>query len=302
MVSNIPGAMRRYLFCRDRIAWANNVLLARWSFFFFDLRLPFILLTTPTSSLQLLWHRRMSAGLKKRRKSMVFLGISIVICWIMFAKESEKSDELMHSISLSKLTTVPINSNGSTKKKERAKISKSGAWIISDNYEYLLDENLARQLVNLFRNNTVIEFGAGTGRYTSYLQNEGIDVRGYDGVKNISDLTNGLVQSLDLTKPVGINPSDWVLCLEVAEHIPRKYEYTFIENLQKSSRKGVVLSWAGISQPGVGHVNNREQKYVKNIMTRGGFTFVEESSKLLRDNSKLWWFKKNVMVFVRPLL
>ena len=127
----------------------------------------------------------MSAGLgtKKRRKSIVFLGISIVISWIIFAKKSEKSDELIHSIPLSKSTTVPINLNRKSKKKERAKISKTGAWIISDNYEYLLDENLARQLVNLFRNNTVIEFGAGTGRYTSYLRNEGIDVRGYDGVK-----------------------------------------------------------------------------------------------------------------------
>ena len=101
---------------------------------------------------------------KKRRKSIVFLGISIVICWIIFAKKSEKSDELIHSIPLSKSTTVPINLNRKSKKKERAKISKTGAWIISDNYEYLLDENLARQLVNLFRNSTVIEFGAGTGR------------------------------------------------------------------------------------------------------------------------------------------
>ena len=194
---------------------------------------------------------------------------------------------------------LAVDLNRSSKKKERATISKTGAWIISDSYEYLLDENLARQLVNLFRNNTVIEFGAGTGRYTSYLRNMGIDVRGYDGVKNIYELTNGLVQSLDLTKPVGIIPSDWVLCLEVAEHIPKRYEDIFLQNIWKSSLKGVVLSWAGISQPGVGHVNNREQNYVKNLMTRGGFTYVEESSKLLRNNAKLWWFKKNVMVFVR---
>ena len=43
----------------------------------------------------------MSAGLgtKKKRKSIVFLGISIciVISWIIFAKKSEKSDELIHS-------------------------------------------------------------------------------------------------------------------------------------------------------------------------------------------------------------
>jgi len=186
-----------------------------------------------------------------------------------------------------------------TKKKERAKISKTGAWIISDQYEYLLDYDLANQLATFFRNSSVTEFGAGTGRYTSYLKNEGINIRGYDGVENISELSKGLVQSLDLTKPVELEPSEWVLCLEVAEHIPRRFENIFLENIQKNSKVGVVLSWAGLSQPGVGHVNNREQGYVKKIMSREGFQYIEKSSKLLRESSKLWWFKKNIMVFIR---
>ena len=97
----------------------------------------------------------------------------------------------------------------------------------------MLDKSLADQLVTFFRNYSVIEFGAGTGRYTSYLQDRGIDVSGYDGVQNISELTNGLLYSLDLTKIVEIKPSDWVLCLEVAEHIPRRHEKIFIENIQK---------------------------------------------------------------------
>lgn len=184
-------------------------------------------------------------------------------------------------------------------RKERAKVSKTGAWIISDQYEYLLDDKLANQLAIFFRNNSVIEFGAGTGKYTSYLRNAGINVRGYDGVENISELTKGLVQSLDLTKPVEIMPSDWVLCLEVAEHIPQRFEKIFVENIQRNSLVGVVLSWAGLSQKGVGHVNNREQSYVKKIMARGGFGYVEKCSRILRESSKLWWFKKNIMVFIR---
>ena len=47
------------------------------------------------------------------------------------------------------------------------------------------------------------------------------------------------------------------------KHIPRRYENIFVENIQKNSKVGVVLSWAGLSQPGVGHENNREQGYVK---------------------------------------
>ena len=94
-------------------------------------------------------------------------------------------------------------------------------------------------------------------------------------------------------------PSDWLLRLEVAEHIPQRFEKNFVENIQRNSLVGVVLSWAGLSQKGVGHVNNREQSYVKKIMARGGFGYVEKCSRILRESSKLWWFKKNIMVFIR---
>lgn len=235
----------------------------------------------------------------------MFCGVLTFLCCIYycglpfikgFALQSSK--DKVHSQSSYKHST-PQYTKTVIKKKERAQISKTGAWIISDQYEYLLDYELANQLVTFFRNSSVIEFGAGTGRYTSYLKNEGIDIRGYDGVENIYELSKGLVQYLDLTKPLELEPSEWVLCLEVAEHIPRRYENIFVENVQKTSKFGVVLSWAGLSQPGVGHVNNREQGYVKKVMSLGGFQYVEKSSKLLRESSKLWWFKKNIMVFIR---
>jgi len=245
---------------------------------------------------------------KSRSKKRWLFGLPVLtfFCWIYYCgisftrgfhvyKEYKGGVHLQSSNEYS----PPQQTKDIIKKKERAKISKTGAWIISEQYEYLLDYDLANRLVTFFRNSSVIEFGAGTGRYTSYLKNEGINIRGYDGVENISELSKGLVQSLDLTKPVELEPSEWVLCLEVAEHIPRRFENIFLENIQKNSKVGVVLSWAEPSQPGVGHVNNREQGYVKKIMSRGGLQYVEKSSNLLRESSKLWWFKKNIMVFIR---
>ena len=38
---------------------------------------------------------------------------------------------------------------------------------------------------------------------------------------------DGLVQRADLTARLSFGPSDWVLCLEVAEHIPRAHEEAF---------------------------------------------------------------------------
>ena len=49
-------------------------------------------------------------------------------------------------------TLSPLHDTQTVKqKKERAKISKTGAWIISDQYEYLLDKSLADQLVTFFQ-------------------------------------------------------------------------------------------------------------------------------------------------------
>ena len=50
---------------------------------------------------------------------------------------------------------------------------------------------------------------------------------------------------LDLTLPqYGLPLYDWVMSLEVAEHIPQDYEAIFIDNIVRHAREGVVLSWA----------------------------------------------------------
>ena len=69
-------------------------------------------------------------------------------------------------------------------------------------------------------------------------------MRCYDGSPNVAAVTNGLCNTLDLSKPHNIGASDWVLSLEVGEHIPRQYEDAFIQNLHNSNRLGMVLSWA----------------------------------------------------------
>ena len=50
---------------------------------------------------------------------------------------------------------MPKNLNTKLKKKERVKVI-TGAWITSDNNEYLLDGSLAPQLVNLFSISEII--------------------------------------------------------------------------------------------------------------------------------------------------
>ena len=40
-----------------------------------------------------------------------------------------------------------------------------------------------------------------------------------------------------------LGAADWVLCLEVAEHIPRAFEERLLANLDSHNRRGIVMSW-----------------------------------------------------------
>ena len=113
-------------------------------------------------------------------------------------------------------------------------------------------KNLAKELRRLFNGQSVYDFGAGLGWYGKALlagdDSDAFRVRSYkafDGAENIEDVfPDGFVKHLDLSKPVYLSARDWVLSLEVGEHIPRQYQSVFVDNLHRHNTKGIVLSWA----------------------------------------------------------
>jgi len=108
------------------------------------------------------------------------------------------------------------------------------------------------------------------------------------------------VKFLDLTLPQYWLPRyDWVLCIEVLEHIPPKFENVAIDTIDRTARHGVVLSWAVPSQFGYFHVNNRSPKYVNRTMFERGLMLDFGASRALREQSTNVNLKKNVNVFVR---
>ncbi|CAG5124210.1 unnamed protein product, partial [Candidula unifasciata] len=53
------------------------------------------------------------------------------------------------------------------------------------------------------------------------------------------------VKFLDLTAPqYGLPAYDWVVSVEVGEHIPAKFEDIYLDNLARHAKEGIVLSWA----------------------------------------------------------
>mmetsp|Transcript_2984 Transcript_2984/g.8726 ORF Transcript_2984/g.8726 Transcript_2984/m.8726 type:complete len:268 (-) Transcript_2984:208-1011(-) len=145
---------------------------------------------------------------------------------------------------------------------------------------------------------TIGDFGAGGGWYSTHFNKQpGLRSSPFD----FSPKPGSGVERLDLSRPAppDIGVFDWVLCLEVGEHIPREREATFLDNLANHARHGIVLSWAVPGQSGNGHINLRDNAYVVGQMALRGWETKPAVARNLRDRSTHPWFKNTIMVFKR---
>ncbi len=171
-------------------------------------------------------------------------------------------------------------------------IHSHGYWLSMDGH--CVDLNLASKLSEIFKNRTVMDIGCGDGKYVNYFLSKGINIKGYDG----NPLTNGnqcFVADFAVEQDLGL--SDWVLCLEVAEHVPVEFEDILLKNLHKHNRKGIVLSWAIPGQVGKGHVNCRTNDYVKIKMKSLGYVFDDYTEQLRNSVTYCDWLRNTLMVF-----
>ncbi len=145
----------------------------------------------------------------------------------------------------------------------------------------------------------VIDFGCGNGYYVGYLENNGFDSAGIDGNEELEILCRNF-HKVDLTSRILINKGS-VMSLEVAEHIGKEHQETFVSNLVNACDKHLILSWASIGQPGIGHINCRDQKEVITDIESRGFKLNEEATKEARANvdSNCDWLTRNLLIFER---
>jgi len=181
-------------------------------------------------------------------------------------------------------------------------IHERGFWLDSSENYHAFDVLLCDSLVRFFQKEeaTVIDVGCGPGRYTKSLKDNGLKCDGFDGNPNTPILSDGICKVLDFSKVVDLGVKyDWVLSLEVGEHIPEEYEDVFISNSCDLSKEGIVLSWAVKDQPGRGHVNCRNNPYIKAKLASKGFKSDENIEKIFRNESIFPYFKNTIMVFRR---
>ena len=182
-------------------------------------------------------------------------------------------------------------------------IHERGYW--TDRHEtdtHVCDEPLCTAIIEMYKDvKTAVDIGCGNGQYTRNMIDAGIDCKGFDGSPLTPEITEGLCKEMDFSIPTDVGQFELVLCLEVGEHIPAKYEEVFIDNICRASMKHICLSWALEGQAGWGHVNCRNNDYVINELDKRGFKYKPEETLSLRKstgaNPYLWWFKDTVMVF-----
>jgi hypothetical protein len=154
---------------------------------------------------------------------------------------------------------------------------------------------------------SISDFGSGVGQYKAKILDRFppptalLQYIAYDGAGNIDSYTKGQVQYFDLTVPLALPISDWVMCLEVGEHVPSKYEGMVIRNLHRHNRRGIIFSWSVLGQKGLAHVNNHSPRYILTIFQELGYTLDTNLTGRFRTPSKqkYWWFHESIMVLRR---
>lgn len=149
----------------------------------------------------------------------------------------------------------------------------------------------------------VASFGDGPGIYKQELLklNEVSSYDAFDGAPFTEKTTEGRCQFLDLSVPVYHldDKYDWIISTEVAEHIPKKFEKNYLDNLARYAKEGVIMSWAKLGQGGHSHVNNQDLSYVKEQMSQRGLHLSQKLSDEIKRHTKLGWLTDNLNVYLR---
>lgn len=167
---------------------------------------------------------------------------------------------------------------------------------------HMWDAPMCQKMADMFAGKTVLDLGAGLGHYGKCLReaDPSITWSGADGSEGIEDVTDSYVEFMDLTIPQYVEKEyDWVMSLEVGEHIPQVFESAFIGNIVRHAKEGVLLSWALPGQGGHHHVNGQTNEYITGVMKELGWTRDESATDDLRAVASLPHFQHTVMVFRR---
>ena len=168
--------------------------------------------------------------------------------------------------------------------------------------------NLLAEFIEREQIRTISDFGAGLGQYGMDLEllfPDSLIYRGYDGAGDVEVYTQGFLKFFDLTIPLNLPVTDWVMSFEVGEHVPADMEGMVIRNLHAHNCRGVLLSWGIPGQGGLNHINLHDSQYLIDIFQGLGYEHDEaitghfRSSICADGSSGSCWLKTSFLAFRR---
>jgi hypothetical protein len=171
---------------------------------------------------------------------------------------------------------------------------------------FLMSKGLGNVLGRHFANASVLDVGAGLGQYGEFLGKKwpGVEWVGVDGAEQVEEATGGRVKFVDIVDglPAALRrPFDYVMALEIAEHVPRSGEAALMHMVVSHARRGVVISWAGLGRDdGHHHTNCVPPEYVTCAFRQLGMARDTATQQQLRAGvvDCCPWLKSGVSAFV----
>lgn len=145
----------------------------------------------------------------------------------------------------------------------------------------------------------IVDLGCGHNFYVSVLQYAGYDAIGLDMV----DLGSKYFRNRDITEPCyfsnGRAIKKNIISLEVGEHLPPEKSDAYLDNVTAFGGD-ILMSWAVLGQPGVGHINCHDNHWVIQKMKERGYHMDFQMTHDLRQavvGCHCTWFMNTLMYF-----
>jgi len=164
-------------------------------------------------------------------------------------------------------------------------------------------ERLAAGICELLRPATAVDVGCGTGFLLAKLARRGVEVTGVEGSRHaiaVSHVPGHVIRwNLERALPP-LGHFDVCLCIEVAEHLPRRSAAGLVAGLVGLS--GVVVFTAATpGQGGTLHVNEQPHEFWVDLFRAHGSERAGEMEAALKaaisDVPEPSWMHSNLMVF-----
>jgi SAM-dependent methyltransferase len=163
---------------------------------------------------------------------------------------------------------------------------------------------LAESVWERLRPESAVDVGCGTGFILARLADHGVDVRGIEGSRHAieaSPIRDRIVRANLEREVPNLGRFDVAICIEVAEHLPKRVAPALVEGLAAMSDR-VLFTAAQPGQGGTHHVNEQPRSFWLDLFATRGLRESSLGDELRADIAGIpepEWMAQNLMLLAR---